>query len=145
MPSTNFFTPERRRFLAVICWVLWVTFLAVWAVALVPFYARGLQLASDISLQYAGGGYARFNIPYVPLYDDVYGNSIIAEFASVVVCFGPCIFALAVGGMSWRMLTSWRTYSRLGMVLRIMALLITFLLIVLSYDMAGKFFIWGLG
>jgi hypothetical protein len=142
---TSLSIAKRPRLLVATGWVLWAMFVALWAVSLVPFYTKGLHLASDISLEYAGGGYARFNIPNAPTFEDVYGVSTIASIAQSVVCFGPGIFVLAFGSMLWKVLTSLRSYTRTGIVLRITALLMTFILIALSFNMAGKFLIWGAG
>ncbi len=136
--------PKPRWFDATV-WALWIMFVVVWAVSLVPFYTGGLDRASETALEYAGGGYARFNIPYAPTFEDIYGASTIATVARSVVCLAPCFFALAFVSVIGRLLGSWRSYSRSGIVLRTAALLATLLLTALSYNLAGKFVIWGLG
>src|SRR5437868_14805274 len=112
--STGPSISKRAHLLAATGWMLWATFVVLWAVSLLPFYASGLHLASEVSLEYAGGGYARFNIPYVPLPEAVYGTSIFGDIARSIVCNGPCIFVLAAAGALWKLLTSWRSYSRVG-------------------------------
>jgi len=143
--STGLPMRPRLQPLAVASWVLFAIFVGLWVMSLEPFYASGLQSLSDTALQYAGGGYARFNIPYSPTFENVYGDSIMAVIARSVICYGPCLYILAVGGVLVRLLTSWRSYSRVGIILRTAALLVTLTLIALSFDMASKFFIWGLG
>src|SRR6478672_3294634 len=110
----NSFHLGRIHFPAGMGWVLWSMFLALWAASLVPFYANGLHLVSDISLEYAGGGYARFNIPYAPLPEAVYGTSLFSSFARTIVCFGPCMYVLVAGVGLWILLTSRRSLSRVA-------------------------------
>jgi hypothetical protein len=127
-------------------WSLWATFFSLWVASLVPFYAAGMNHFSAVALGYAGEpSYGKYGVPYAATFDTVYGTSIVAGIARSIICFGPLVFALAIGGMLLRLLIDRRGYSRQGIILRIMALLATLVLLALSYDLAWTFLIWGLG
>ena len=132
------------RRLSLAAWLLWAAFIALWAASLLPFYAAGLHLFSHAALTSAGAGSGR-SAPYAPLPTAVYGTSLLGALARVVVLFGPCVFALVFLALLLRLLTSWRTYSPLGLTLRLAALLLTLTLIAFSYDLATAFLTWGTG
>src|SRR5215204_5029174 len=98
MLSLNLIHPIRAipRWLAAAAWSLLAVVASLWVASLMPFYARGMHLFSDIALQYAGE--PRFGIPYAPTFETVYGTSTLAGIAESIVCFGPCVFSLIIGG-----------------------------------------------
>lgn len=134
---------ESRHLLAAAAWSLWAVVASLWVASLVPFYAKGMHLFSEVALQYAGEPHS--GIPHAPTFEAVYGTSTLAGIAQSIVCFGPFVFSLIIGGVIWRLLTAWRTYSRPGIALRTAALLATLVLAGLSYRIANSFFTWGLG
>lgn len=145
MLTTGGIKGSRARVLSALGWALWAIFIGVWIASLVPFYARSLHLVSDASLQYAGLHYERFQIEYAPEAVEVYGASFLATGSKSVVCMGPLVFIFVLIVVLWRASVSWHSYSRLGIFLRLAAAAVTLTLAVLSYDLAGKFLVWGLG
>jgi hypothetical protein len=135
----------KRDIRAIAGWTMWALFVIIWVIFLVPFYTRGLHQLADASFAYAGVRYTRFGTPLAPLHEEVYGTPAIWNFAQSVVCLAPCVFKLTLGAILWRLVITWRSYSRLGRVMRTSALIVMLMLGVLSIIVARKFAYWGLG
>jgi uncharacterized membrane protein len=126
-------------------WAAWITFVVLYALALVPFIQAGLQQLPSESFEYSGRHYEHFGIPYAPDAIDVYGSNSTAVMASCFVMLAPCLYLSAPMIIFWQIINHWYEDSRNRRRAKTLLLLLSLLALGFSTVIASKFVGWSFG
>ena len=113
----------RVRFGAAATWAAWITFISLYALAVMPF--------------------VRFDTPYSPNPGAFYGSESTAGMARLMVCLAPCLYLALPVIIFWQIITHWYEDSRNRRRAKTAVLLLSLLLLWFSTYTADKYLAWA--